>query len=423
MKHIAKKITVCFFAVLCMVAFAFVMYACSGQNNGSFVVKCDHNYRDTVVAATCTSAGYTLHTCTKCGRTYKDNEVAALGHSASAEWQSNLTQHWHECEHDCGEKLNLGDHVWNSGEVLQANSCETAGKIRYTCTTCGFQKTEVLPATGHSLSSTYHSDANSHWRTCANDSSERIDYASHSWDNGYVVRPATCESEGQIDFTCTVCGRVYSKIIPRTDHNKAAEWASDSDDHWHVCLDCGAIFDKSSHSFGDAVVTQEPTCTEKGTAVRRCTVCGGYVIIELEALGHSVSEKWSKDKEHHWHNCEHGCGEKFNVATHTFDGGTVYMQPTCTSNGLMKYVCLVCGYAKYETIPAIGHEIDTTEWKFDEHKHWHECEHNCGGKFDAEEHDFEVTVVPPTATEQGYKLHKCKECGYEYKDDYTDPTG
>ena len=423
MKRVIKKIPVYFFAVLCLLALIGVMYACSGKNDGSYVVKCNHNYVDKVVAPTCTTAGYTVHTCSKCGSSYRDSELPALGHAVGNVWKSNASQHWHECEHGCGQQVDLGNHTWDDGEVLVENSCEAAGKIKYTCTICGYQKTEVLPATGHNLSSSYVSDSVSHWKTCSNDSNERIDYGSHSWNNGYVVRAASCQQEGQIDYTCTVCGRVYSRIIPRTDHNKAAEWASDTSYHWHVCLDCGEIFDKSPHSFGEPTILKEPTCTEKGIAVRICTVCGGFERYEIEALGHSKSDKWSKDKENHWHNCEHSCGEKFDVAAHTFDGGTIYMEPTCTSNGLMKYVCSVCGYAKYESIPATGHDIDRTEWHYDANKHWHECDNHCGGKFDAEVHDFEEIVVPPTATEQGYTLHRCKECGYEYKDNYTDPTG
>src|SRR5699024_3813487 len=39
-----------------------------------------HSYTSTKVAATCTSKGYTLHKCS-CGKSYTDNETAALGHS------------------------------------------------------------------------------------------------------------------------------------------------------------------------------------------------------------------------------------------------------------------------------------------------------------------------------------------------------
>ena len=39
----------------------------------------EHTYRDTVVAPTCITKGYTTHTC-DCGSTYTDSDVDALGH-------------------------------------------------------------------------------------------------------------------------------------------------------------------------------------------------------------------------------------------------------------------------------------------------------------------------------------------------------
>lgn len=33
-------------------------------------------------------------------------------------------------------------------------------------------------------------------------------------------------------------------------------------------------------------------------------------------------------------------------------------------------------------------------------------------------HDYQTTTVDPTYTSQGYTLHKCKKCGYSYKDNY-----
>ena len=38
-------------------------------------------------------------------------------------------------------------------------------------------------------------------------------------------------------------------------------------------------------------------------------------------------------------------------------------------------------------------------------------------------HQYNVTVVKPTATQQGYTLHQCKNCTYNYKDNYVSPTG
>ncbi len=44
-------------------------------------VACDHEYNAVVTAPTCTSGGYTTHTCTKCGDTYVDEYTDALGHT------------------------------------------------------------------------------------------------------------------------------------------------------------------------------------------------------------------------------------------------------------------------------------------------------------------------------------------------------
>ena len=42
--------------------------------------ECDHSYTSVVTDPTCTKKGYTTHTCTECGDSYKDSYVAAAGH-------------------------------------------------------------------------------------------------------------------------------------------------------------------------------------------------------------------------------------------------------------------------------------------------------------------------------------------------------
>ena len=63
-----------------------------------------HDYESVVTAPTCTSAGYTTHTCKVCSDSYTDNEVEALGH-----------------DYD---------------EVVTAPTCTTEGYTTYTCA-CG----------------------------------------------------------------------------------------------------------------------------------------------------------------------------------------------------------------------------------------------------------------------------------------------
>ena len=47
--------------------------------SGSFFAS--HNFKDSVVPASCAGGGYTLHTCTRCGESYKDQETPAGPHA------------------------------------------------------------------------------------------------------------------------------------------------------------------------------------------------------------------------------------------------------------------------------------------------------------------------------------------------------
>lgn len=42
--------------------------------------KCEHDYASVTTDPTCTQKGYTTYTCNKCGDSYKDDYVNALGH-------------------------------------------------------------------------------------------------------------------------------------------------------------------------------------------------------------------------------------------------------------------------------------------------------------------------------------------------------
>lgn len=76
-----------------------------------------HRYDASVTAPTCTEQGYTTHTCA-CGSSYQDNYTDALGHN------------------------------WDAGAVTKPATFITAGVKTFTCTRCGAQTTESIPATG-----------------------------------------------------------------------------------------------------------------------------------------------------------------------------------------------------------------------------------------------------------------------------------
>lgn len=69
-----KKILVTIIATVFCCSLAVGLTACGKKPH-------EHSYGTEVFAPTCTEQGYTLHTCTGCGDSYKDTYVAALGHS------------------------------------------------------------------------------------------------------------------------------------------------------------------------------------------------------------------------------------------------------------------------------------------------------------------------------------------------------
>lgn len=56
-------------------------------------------------------------------------------HSFSAQWKSDDTRHWQECE--CGEKVNLADHVVAEWTTVAEATKEQDGIDEGTCAVCG----------------------------------------------------------------------------------------------------------------------------------------------------------------------------------------------------------------------------------------------------------------------------------------------
>ena len=105
-----------------------------------------HSYTSAVTAATCTERGYTTHTCSRCGSSYRDTYTAALGHS----YTSRVT----------------------------AATCTAQGYTTYTCSRCGNSyRGNTTAALGHSYADT--------------------------------VTAATCTAQGYTTHTCSRCGDSY----------------------------------------------------------------------------------------------------------------------------------------------------------------------------------------------------------------------
>ena len=149
-----KKIIVVLFAAVFCCSLAAGLTACKKISH-------EHTYETEVVAPTCTEQGYTLHTCTGCGDSYKDTYVSALGHSygepswAWSEDYTNATATF-TCTNDSEHVNTLTATV--TDEVTTPVTCTTDGEKDYTATvtfnnqTYTDVKTVTVKKTGHSIS-------------------------------------------------------------------------------------------------------------------------------------------------------------------------------------------------------------------------------------------------------------------------------
>jgi len=156
----------------------------------------------------------------------------------------------------------------------------------------------------------------------------------------------------------------------------------------------------TSHTYGSAVITKQPTCTAEGTKTKTCTKCGATVTETIAKLSHSytttvVAPTCTADG-YTLHKCS-VCGTSYKDNTtkatgHSYGNSVVTKQPTCTSEGTAIKTCTKCNATVTETIPKTSHK-------------------------------YADTVVAPTCTTGGYTLHKCSVCGTSYKDSTTKATG
>ena len=161
-------------------------------------------------------------------------------------------------------------------------------------------------------------------------------------------------------------------------------------------LTCGC----TSHTYGSAVITKQPTCTSEGTKTKTCTQCGATVTETIAKLSHSytttvVAPTCTADG-YTLHKCS-VCGTSYKDSTtkatgHSYGNSVVTKQPTCTSEGTKIKTCTKCNATVTETIAKTSHK-------------------------------YADTVVAPTCTTNGYTLHKCSVCGTSYKDSTTKATG
>ena len=145
-----------------------------------YEMTAEHTYTDTVIASTCTEAGYTVHTC-ECGDSYTDTEVPALGHDYAASNTPGLLA----CTR-CEALLEHSEHSYT--ETVVAPTCTEAGYTLHTCECGDSYRENEIAALGH------------------------------KFVRGAIV-PPTCTEDGYRNFRCSRCGERKIVTIPAVGHD------------------------------------------------------------------------------------------------------------------------------------------------------------------------------------------------------------
>ncbi len=205
--------------------------------------------------------------------------------------------------------------------------------------------------------------------------------------------PAQCEEQGNIlYYICDLCGKFFD-----ANHSEI-----DEED---------TVLEATGHTRGEVVAVQAPTCGEDGFGYVECSVC--HVPLEenvpIAATGeHTLPDEWYVErapsctqKGSRVKNCT-VCGhemqrEEMEMTPHTPGSPIRDEDPTCTTAGRSHTECTVCHTVVERTeIPAAGHSITEYFEKQDaacgvagNEAYW-SCD-KCGQKFSDQAGDQELS--------------------------------
>lgn len=249
-----------------------------------------------------------------------------------------------------------------------------------------------------------------------------------------VKTEATCTEEGELVFTCSLCGDTYSETIPAKGHDHKlsdTKEATCTEDglNTYTCS-CGdsytEVIKASGHDY-KLSASKEPTCTEDGYEIYTCS-CGDSYTETTVATGHDYTSKVTKNAtctEDGVRTYTCSCGDSYTETIKATGHGYTLSgtkEATCTQDGYKTYKCGKCGDSYKETIKATGHSYKLTDSKSatctaDGYKKY-KC-NNCGDTYSetikATGHSYTVTgSKPATCTEDGYTKYTCSKCGNSY---------
>jgi len=169
----------------------------------------------------------------------------------------------------------------------------------------------------------------------------------HLWGDGKIIKDPTCAEVGQMQYHCTNC--IGDKIddIPVVPHTPGA-WGigeqpscTEAGTKVQKCSECGEIVDSTvwdakGHTPGTWLTTKSATCTEAGKKAQTCEACDTVLVEEeIPALGHFFGD-WGYIDGKKARVCE--CGEQdFGGCASLLSVGaaTIILLASCTATLLL----------------------------------------------------------------------------------------
>ena len=391
-------------------------------------------------APTCTEKGVETSECSRCGET-QTRDIEALGHvevideavsaTCTASGKTEGT-HCSRCNAvlEAQEVIPALGHEWSEYTQTKAPTCTEEGVKTSTCSRCDEERTQSIPAKGHTLGA----DA-----TCTEDQVCTVCGAVIAAAEGHIPGPAATCTSAQ---TCSVCGTELKAALGHDLQHHEAQAATCTEIGWDAYDTCSRCdystyveISAKGHMAGPAATcltsqtctvcgtelkaalghdiqhheAQAATCTEIGwNAYDTCSRCDYTTYAEIAAKGHIPGAEPTCVTPQ---TCT-VCGMELKAAT----GHTKGPEPTCTE----AQVCTVCGV---ELAPELGHinVIDDavpatcTETGLTEGAHCSRCEEVL----------LEQDVVPAlghfllavedsreSCTDAGTLTRRCDRCDY-----------
>ena len=211
-----------------------------------------HTYKDTVVSPTTTQRGYTLHTCSKCGNSYKDNytDIKKQLQSIIITVKPSKLQYYRNDKIDTAGIKVIANYSDGSQKVVTPWKVSgTTAQLGKQIITVSYSENGVIKTTSYEIKVIEKEVA-------------------HVYENWIVTKSATCTTTGIEKATCKNCGKVETRIIKAT-----------------------------GHTYKDTVVS--PTTTQRGYTLHTCSKCGNsykdnYTDVKRQLQSITISVKPTK---------------------------------------------------------------------------------------------------------------------------------